>query len=64
MEKIEFEIVEGLIGRKVTGDESNVIDWLNRLDSFTRKTVQGLLESSHRFGYVSGEVDSRHKTNQ
>lgn len=57
--KIDRDTTEGLVGRKLTDDEVGVIEWLNGWEDSTVRTVKGLLEAAHRFGYISGEHDHK-----
>jgi hypothetical protein len=58
---IEIDTIEAYVGRKLSKDENGMIEWLNRLDDVTRNNFMGLMESSHRFGYISGQVDNKRK---
>ena len=58
---IEAGTVEAYIGGPLSKEELGMVEWLNRLDNSTRQNFMGLLEKSHRFGYISGQVDTRHE---
>lgn len=60
-----LEKIEGLIGRKMTNVEVSEISrmndegWPDHVMSPNMLVINSLLEAAHRFGYISGEVDSR-----
>jgi len=52
---------EAYTGEKATDTEARFYLWLSGWDKSTITSFVGILEKSHKFGYVSGEVDGRHK---
>lgn len=56
-----IEVIESYIGRKLFEDESRVVSWLSGWEKSTVEAVMRIIEASHRFGYISSEIDAKDK---
>ncbi|WP_157116413.1 hypothetical protein [Paenibacillus xylanexedens] len=58
MEELKTEWLEGNLGRALTDTEQRYIKWINGLDHETIQVIGGMIDQAHRFGYISGQVES------
>lgn len=59
MEELTTEWLEGNLGRALTNTEQRYMEWINGLDKESIRVIAGMIEQSHRFGYISGQADSK-----
>ncbi|WP_339304478.1 hypothetical protein NST33_18295 [Paenibacillus sp. FSL L8-0435] len=59
MEELTKEWLEVNLGRGLTNTEFRYMEWINGLDNETIHVIAGMIEQSHRFGYISGQADSK-----
>lgn len=53
------ECVEAYTGGALNKDDAKFIAWISGWEPSTIHTFKHIIESSHRFGYISGEKDAR-----
>lgn len=60
MEELRVEWLEGNLGRALSDTEKRCVQWINGcLDKEAIHLIGGMIDQAHRFGYVSGQADSR-----